>query len=150
MLQTNNVFETALRTFPIPVTTGLTARDLRELCHLWRLIEGAALREAARPLTGSVAECADRTGSPVGRHQAFHVAIARGSGNAHYAVVLGDILDDLSPYLAVAEQADPGCLRRVEAALVGSSPESVVETLGGHVDRLQDCVELALRQAATA
>jgi len=133
--------------------------DAQELCHLWLLLERAALLEPiADPETALDRPATARTRSPealVERHLGFHLALGASAGNPHLDVLLGELLRDLRPHLvAVASRApsllDDGALDEALLAAVRDPARRAegARLLEAHVSRVAAAIAPALPQQA--
>jgi len=96
------------------LVTGITVRDVHELCEVRAALEGAAAELAATRITAAelteleallVPPQASVDGKTLRRHlegnRRFHVAIARASGNQRLTRLVGRTLDEMTRLIAM-------------------------------------------------
>jgi len=96
------------------LVTGITVRDVHELCEVRAALEGAAAELAATRITPAELKALEALlvpphvsvdGKTLRRHlegnRRFHVAIARASGNQRLARLVGRTLDEMTRLIAM-------------------------------------------------
>jgi DNA-binding GntR family transcriptional regulator len=159
MLEQDNL----VRTIPRAgyMVTGLTLRDLQEICQLRIILEPMAARLAMRNLTDEEIEELARVSSASDPAEArlfnrqFHSAIARASGNSRLAKMIEQLVDQSDRWAALDDtRLDPAVLLRGHQAeleaLRTRDPDVVEQALRAHIQLLYDHLSALYPQSVSS